>query len=122
MVDAWSGDPAGPEYLADPNVFWLVKFMDLAIVVPALLAIGIGVLRGSSWAHKAKYPAVGWFALLGCSVAGMAIVMQASGDPAGTTLNTIAFGFFALFALALAAVIYRPLFRRPAGGTDSRAR
>lgn len=112
LVDAWSANPTGPEYLADPNVFWLVKFMDLAIVVPALIAIGIGVLRGSAWAHKAKYPAVGWFALLGSSVAGMAIVMQATGDPAGTTVNTIAFVSFALFALALAAVIYRPLFQK----------
>lgn len=112
LVDAWSANPTGPEYLADPNVFWLVKFMDLAIVVPALIAIGIGVLRGSPWAHKAKYPAVGWFALLGSSVAGMAIVMQATGDPAGTTVNTIAFASFALFALALAAVIYRPLFQK----------
>lgn len=116
LVDAWGANPTGPEYLADPNVFWLVKFMDLAIVVPALIAIGIGVLRGSPWAHKAKYPAVGWFALLGSSVAGMAIVMQAAGDPAGTTVNTIAFGSFALFALALAVVIYRPLFSTPVEG------
>ena len=112
LVDAWSANPTGPEYLADPVVFWLVKFMDLAIVVPALIAIGIGVLRGSPWAHEAKYPAVGWFALLGSSVAGMAIVMQVTGDPAGTTVNTIAFVSFALFALALAAVIYRPLFQK----------
>lgn len=116
LVDAWSANPTGPEYLADPNVFWLVKFMDLAIVVPALITIGIGVLRGSAWAHKAKYPAVGWFALLGSSVAGMAIVMQATGDPAGTTANTIAFVSFALFALALATVIYRPLFHTPTEG------
>lgn len=122
LVDAWSVDPTSPEYLADPNVFWLVKFMDIAIVVPAMIAIGVGVLRGSPWAHKAKYPAVGWFAVLGSSVAGMAIVMQATGDPAGTTLNTIAFGTFALFALALAAVIYRPLFRTPGEATASPTR
>ena len=92
--------------------------MDLAIVLPALIAIC--VLRGAAWAHKAKYPAVGRCALLGSSVADMAIVMHATGDSAGTMLNTIAFGSFALFALALTAVIYRPPFLT-SGGVDPQA-
>lgn len=109
LVMVWSGDP-GSEYLADPVVFWLVKFMDLGLVVPALVAIGIGVLRSFDWAAKAKYAAVGWVALLGSSVAGMAIVMQMTADPAATVANTIAFSLFALVGLATAVVIYRPLF------------
>lgn len=112
LVDVFSGEPTSTEYLADPGVFWLVKFMDLGIVVPALLAVGVGIIRNVPWAHKARYAAVGWFALLGSSVAGMALVMQASGDPAASIVNTIAFSVFALIAVIVAVVVYRPLFDR----------
>jgi hypothetical protein len=109
LADVFGGEP-GTEYLADPVVFWLVKFMDLGLVVPALVAIGVGVLRNSTWAVKAKYGAVGWMALLGSSVAGMAVVMQATDDPAGSWANTIAFSAFAAIGLVVAVVLYLPLF------------
>lgn len=48
--------------------------------------------------------------MLGTAVAGMAITMQANGDPAATTANTVAFTVFALIALAIAVATYRPLF------------
>lgn len=111
LVDAWANQPTSSEYLADPVVFWLVKFMDLALVVPALAAVGIGVLRGAAWVEKAKYAAAGWVALLGSSVAGMAIVMQVTGDPAATLGNTLVFSVFAGIALVSAFLVYRPLFR-----------
>jgi hypothetical protein len=111
LIDIWAGQP-GSEYLADPGVFWLVKFMDLGIVVPVMVLAGIGILRGSLWADKIKYAAVGWAGLLGASVAGMAIVMQATGDPAATLANTVAFSVFAALALAMAWIVYRPLMRR----------
>jgi len=112
LIDAWSADPISAEYLADPVVFWLVKFMDLGLVVPGLVATGVGILRGAPWAGKVRYVAVGWAALLGSSVAGMAIVMQAAGDPGATIANTIAFSSFAAIAIAMALIVYRPLFRR----------
>jgi hypothetical protein len=109
LLDAWSDRPVGPEYLADPVVFWLVKFMDLGLVVPAITAVAVGALRNRSWAVDAIYPVVGWIALLGSSVAGMAIVMQATGDPAASTANTIAFGSFAIIALGVAVAVFRPV-------------
>lgn len=112
LVDAWADQPISTEYLADPVVFWLVKFMDLGIVVPGLVLAGVWILRASPRVGKLKYAAVGWAALLGSSVAGMAIVMQVTGDPAGDISNTIAFGTFAAIALAMAAVLYAPLLRR----------
>jgi hypothetical protein len=115
LVDAWSEAPTSTEYLADPVVFWLVKFMDLGIVVPALMATAIGILGERRWAARARYAACGWTALLGSSVAGMAIVMQATGDPAAGTANTLAFTSFALIALGIAWRIYLPLFRMPKG-------
>ena len=75
-----------------------------------LVTVGIGLLRHRMWAEKAKYPVIAWAALLGASVAGMAIVMQATADPAATTANTLAFGTFAVVGLALAVVVYRPMF------------
>ena len=111
LIDAWRDQPTSTEYLADPSVFWLVKLMDLGIVAPAMIGIGVGILRAADWAHKAKYAAVGWFALLGSSVAGMAIVMQATGDPAASTSNTAAFGLFAAVGLTIAVSVYRPLFQ-----------
>lgn len=112
LIDAMGSNPTSSVYLADPGVFWLVKFMDVGIVVPALVAVGFGVLRGVAWAHKARYAAVGWFALLGASVAGMAISMQISGGAGASLTNTIVFGVFALTAFAIAAVVFLPLFRR----------
>lgn len=112
LVDAWAEQPTSTEYLADPAVFWLVKFMDLAIVVPALVVTGIGILRARPWAAKVKYAVVGWTALLGSSVAGMAIMMQATGDPASTVANTVVFSVFAAIALGMAALVYAPLVRR----------
>lgn len=106
LVDAWQDESTSTEYLADPVVFWLVKLMDLGIVVPAMAAIAVGILRGRQWAARARYAAVGWAALMGTSVAGMAVVMQATDDPAGTVATTAAFSVFALIAIAIAAVVF----------------
>ena len=113
LIDAWSAEPSSTEYLADPVVFWLVKFMDLAMVVPVLAVVGIGLIRRSARLAFLRYAAIGWSALLGSSVAGMALMMQLNGDPAGTLANTIAFGAFALIGLVLAALVHRPLFETP---------
>lgn len=63
-----------------------------------------------------KYSAVGWIALLGSSVAVMAIMMQASDDPAATIVVTIVFTLFAAIGIAIAVAVYRPLFRRSEPG------
>lgn len=109
LLDAWSGQPSAPEYVADPVVFWLVKWMDLGLVVPVLVAVGVGLLRGSGWAQRAKYGVVAWMALLGTAVAGMAVVMQATQDPAASIANTVVFVLFAVTALVIAAVVHRPV-------------
>ena len=110
LLDAWRDHPGRPEYLADPGVFWVVKLMDLGIVVPTLTAVGVGLVRGAGWAHKAIYGVLGWFALLGSSVAAMAVIMQVKADPSASTTNTIAFGLFALLGLIGAVRLLRPLF------------
>jgi hypothetical protein len=119
LSDAWSASPSSSDYLADPAVFCSVKFMELGIVVPGMVTIAFGILRGARWARVAKYAAVGWLALLGSSVAGMAVVMRAAGDPAATVVNTVAFGAFAAVGLTVAIGLYRKLFTRPAGEPET---
>lgn len=107
----WQGAPSS-EYLADPGLFWIVKTMDLGIVVPIAVIAGVSLLRSPERVGLLRYGLTGWAALLVSSVAGMAVVMQATGDPAGSLVNTVVFGAFALLALALAVLIHRPLARR----------
>jgi hypothetical protein len=38
--------------VAAPNAFWVVKAMDLGLVAPASLLMGVGLLRGRSWARS----------------------------------------------------------------------
>jgi len=117
LVGSLTGGPGWSSGLPDPTVFWLVKFMDLGVVVPVLVGFAVGLLQGRRWAHKAAYAVVGWIALLGSAVAGMAIVMQVRGDPEGTLANVAAFGSFAAIGIVAAIIAYRPLWhladRRP---------
>jgi hypothetical protein len=100
----------GSAALPDPAVFWLVKFMDLGVVVPVLVTAAVGLLRARPWARAATYAVVGWIACLGCAVAGMAVVMQVTGDPEASWGNVVAFGLFAVIGLGVALRAYRPLF------------
>jgi hypothetical protein len=108
LVAMWRGAPTA-EYLADPNLFWLVKLMDLGIIVPALAAVAAGLLQHRAWAKKAQYAVVGWFALLGSAVAGMAIVMEITGAVGASVAYVIGFGMLALAGWAMAIVLYRPV-------------
>jgi hypothetical protein len=70
--------------LTSPTAFWLVKFMDLGIVVPAAVVVGVGLLAGRPWAQRPMQTMVGAFAFLATSVSAMAIVMYANDDPDGS--------------------------------------
>lgn len=112
LLDAWRDVPISEEYLADPVPFWTVKLMDLAIVVPVTVSVGIGLLRSRTWACTLLAPVLGWCALLAASVAGMGVVMWVT-DAAGASAG-LAAGFVvaAVGAMALAVAAYVPLLRR----------
>lgn len=116
LVDIMGGAPYGVEYVQSPAVFWVVKFMDLGIVVPLALVAGVGVLRRTSWASKLMYMVVGWGALLGSAVAAMGVVMVVNDDPAASTGAAAVFVCLAVAFLVLAFRLYRPLFTMPATG------
>ena len=122
LLDAMRAPPRGAAYLATPTVFWVVKFYDLALVAPAALTVGVGLLRGHRWAHKPAYAILGGYVLLGWSVAGMEWSMLLAGDPEASLALVAGFTGLAGAAAVFAWFLYRPLFpggslsvgRRPA--------
>jgi hypothetical protein len=110
LPDALSDTPTRVEYVSSPTAFWLVKFMDLGILVPGALAVGVGLLKGRAWAREAVYAVLGGFALIGVSVASMAAVMLMRGDPDASVGLVVAFGGFAAVYIALTVGLYHPLF------------
>jgi hypothetical protein len=107
-LDALSGSPAGVGYLTSPTAFWLVKFMDLGIVVPAAVTIGAGLLVGRSWARRPMQALVGGYAFLATSVSAMAVVMYANGDPDASLVQAVVASAIALALLALSVSVARP--------------
>lgn len=69
------------EYVEGPTVFWVIKLFDLGFVVPAALAVGIGLLRGHPASIKAAFGLSGFLTCMAGAVAGMAIAMELKGDP-----------------------------------------
>jgi len=113
LVDVIGGAPYGVEYTQSPTVFWIVKLMDLGIVVPVAIVTGVGILRGATWAKKLMYTVIGWGALLATAVAGMGVVMMVNDDPAASSVGTAVFVGFGLALLALAVWLFKPLFTTP---------
>ena len=121
LVDAMGDAPTSLEYTSSPTAFWSVKVMDLGIVVPAAVAIGVGLLRRAPWARGAAYALFTAYTLLSAGVTGMAVVMLVTGDPDGTLVNVVAFG---LFTVALAGLTWRLLHaasRPPVAGGEPAA-
>jgi hypothetical protein len=113
LVDALRDPPRGSSYLSLPTTFWVVKFYDLGIVVPAALAVGVGLLRRRRWAGKPAYAILGGYVLLAWSVAGMAWTMLANGDPDASLVQAVAMTGLATAGAVFAYHLYRPLFRDP---------
>lgn len=60
------------EYREHSTAFWLVRFMDLAFMIPVGIVVGLGLLRRRAWALRAGYALAGVDLLLCCAVAAMA--------------------------------------------------
>src|SRR5664279_4194810 len=118
LVDALGDHPSGAAYLDAPTLFWVVKFYDLGIVVPAALTVGIGLLRRQVWARKPAYAILGAYVLIGWSVAGMGWSMLISGDPEASVAMVAAVTAIASTGTAFAYFLYRPLFRATGSAID----
>jgi hypothetical protein len=128
FLDAMRDQPTAVQYLSSPTPFWLVKLMDLGIIVPAAVAVGIGALRHREWARKPVYAILGAYTLIGASVAGMGITMSLRDDPDASMATLIGMTLLAVLLAAVTCYVYRPLFGRvsvrfwlPAPGTSAPA-
>ena len=110
MLLAWRDPARMTEYVSSPTPFWLVKLMDLGIVVPGALVIGTGLWRGAPWATRPAYVLLTGYTGLAVSVTAMAVLMSVRNDPDASLGLAVGFGVFALVFLALLARLYRPLF------------
>jgi hypothetical protein len=121
FLDAIRDQPTAVQYLSSPTPFWLVKLMDLGIIVPAAVAVGVGALRHREWARKPVYAILGAYTLIGASVAAMAITMSLLDDPDAALATLIGMTLLAVLLGAVTCYIYRPLFRRVSVRSDPSA-
>jgi hypothetical protein len=110
MLLAWQDPGRMTEYVSSPTPFWLVKLMDLGIVVPAALVIGVGLWRGAAWAARPAFVLLTGYTGLGVSVTAMAVLMQVRDDPDASLGLAAGFAVFALVFVLLLVQLYRPLF------------
>jgi hypothetical protein len=112
LVDALRDHPVGVGLLTTPNAFWLVKAMDLGLIAPASLLMGIGLLRRRSWARAPAAAVLGGYALLGWSVAAMGWSMVRGGAVDASLGLAVGSTAVAVAVTGYAVAVYRPLFRR----------
>jgi hypothetical protein len=109
MLTAWSDPTSMTEYASSPTPFWLVKLMDLGIVVPIAAATGIGLLRRAVWARRVAYPLLTAYTLLGVSVTAMGVVMNVHADPDASVALTAGFAVFTAAFAALTVALHSSL-------------
>jgi hypothetical protein len=112
LVDALSDHPVGDGVLTTPNAFWVIKAMDLLVVAPASLLLGVGLLRGRSWARTPAASVLGGYGLLGWSVAAMGWSMVLGGAVDASPGQAVGATALAVAVTGYAVVLYRPLFAR----------
>jgi hypothetical protein len=111
MLQAWDAPGAMVQYASSPTPFWLVKIMDLGIVVPVTVAVGVGLLRSAPWARRLRGTLLVACTCLGASVLAMAVVMLANGDPDASPVLAAGFGVFTLAFAGLTVAACLPLGR-----------
>ena len=115
MVLAWQDPGRMTEYVSSPTPFWLVKLMDLGIIVPAALVLGVGLWRNRAWATRPAYVLLTGYTGLAVSVGAMALLMNVRHDPDASLGLAAGFGVFALIFVLLTGRLYRPLVPRADG-------
>ncbi|WP_446218642.1 hypothetical protein [Micromonospora sp. IBHARD004] len=112
MATAWSDPGAMIEYASSPTPFWMVKLMDLGIVAPAAVVVGVGVLRRAGWAQRVAYALLTGWTCLAVSVTTMGVVMVVNGDPDASPVLVGGFGVVAVALGLLTVTFYRSLVLR----------
>lgn len=109
LADVMRARPTNADYLAGPTIFWIIALEDLGIVIPAMLAVGIGLWRQRPWAARASFAVAGWAGLVPLAVAGMGLASYLDRQPSVSAGTVALLGALAAAFLIPAAVCYRPL-------------
>ncbi len=112
LADAMRAKPTNTDYLAGPTIYWTIALEDLGVVIPAMIAVGVGMWRGRAWTARARYAVVGWAALVPVAVAGMAATMYADNQPSASLSAIGLLTAMAAVFLIPAALCYPPLLHR----------
>jgi hypothetical protein len=107
QLAAYAGGERSQAYRDDPILWWLVKMLDLGIIIPVSLVVGVGLLRNNPVTLKAASGVTGFLACLVGSVAAMGAVQLVKAQP-GTSAAFVA--VVALVALGIGGVAI-PLIR-----------
>ena len=121
IIDALSATPTNAAFRDSPTAFYVVKLMDLGLIVPASIVVGVGLSHRRPWATKMMYPLIGWLALDAIAVSAMAIVMEVNNDPTGSMVLVVGFVTLTLVLVLLTVHLWRPL-AHPVKGYRSIAR
>jgi hypothetical protein len=81
LVPVLRGGAVPQSYSDDRTMFWLIRLLDLAFVIPASVITALGLLRNAAWATRLAYALIPFQTLLVGSVAGMAAVLLVRDDP-----------------------------------------
>jgi hypothetical protein len=108
----------GQAYREDTTLFWLVRLMDLAVVIPAALIAGVGLLRRAPWATRLGYACASFLTLEVGAVAGMAVVMAVRDDPSASPVLLAVSVAIALSLAAVTALLLRSARQMAPRGPD----
>jgi hypothetical protein len=112
LADWMRTTPVDAGYQAGSAFAWTIALLDLGVFLPATVLACVGLIRRTTWAGEALCLVVGWFALVGCAVAAMAITMSVNDDPNASAGNTFFLTLLGLAFVALAVWVFRPLSNR----------
>lgn len=109
LADAMAAKPTSTDYLAGPTIYWTVALEDLGVVIPAMIATGVGIWRERPWAARARFAVAGWATLVPIAVASMAATMYADKQPSASSGAVALLSVIATAFLVAAALCYLPV-------------
>jgi hypothetical protein len=109
------GGTESQAYRDDTTLFWLVRLMDLAFIIPASLLTGIGLPRRVPWAARLAYGLVLFLTLEVGAVAAMAVSLAVRDDPSASPAFVV---IMLAFTAGLALVVVRLVRALLAGRAD----
>ncbi len=101
-------------YAEAPSAFWLIRLVDLGVIVPICLATGAGLWRDSATALRAAYGVASFMTLQATSVLAMGAVMLWRHDPTASPALVYVLVPITLALAALTMLLLAPYTRASA--------